>query len=73
MTWNEDIREGQTPEGAKKTCMDATFRTEEVLAWNCHNQHGNQVRLKNTSWEVLYCITSFAVERLQTDAGENNS
>ena len=23
--------------------MDASYRSTEVLIWNCHNQHGNQV------------------------------
>ena len=25
--------------------MDASYRSTEVLIWNCHNQHGNQVTL----------------------------
>lgn len=43
LTWNEDIRQGQTAESAQKKCMDASYRSTEVLIWNCHNQHGNQL------------------------------
>ena len=25
--------------------MDASYRSSEVLIWNCHNQHGNQVKI----------------------------
>ena len=43
LTWNEDIRPGQTAESTKKKCMDASYRSNEVMIWTCHNQHGNQV------------------------------
>jgi polypeptide N-acetylgalactosaminyltransferase len=43
LTWNEDIRQGQTAESAQKKCMDTSYRSTEVLIWNCHNQHGNQL------------------------------
>ena len=44
LTWNEDIRQGQTPEAAKKICLDASYRSVDILTWDCHNQHGNQVK-----------------------------
>ena len=49
LTWNEDIRPGQTAEAAKKTCLDASYRSKDILTWDCHNQHGNQLWKFNSS------------------------
>lgn len=43
LTWKEDIRPGQTPEGAVRICLDASYRSKSILTWDCHNQHGNQL------------------------------
>ena len=59
LTWNEDIRPGQTPEAAKKICLDASYRSSEILTWDCHNQHGNQV-----SFKLVFKYKSYRVDYL---------
>ena len=46
--------------------MDASYRSTEVLIWNCHNQHGNQVTFNRS----LSVRTSKVInERLYDNVG----
>nr|CAB3248256.1 N-acetylgalactosaminyltransferase 7-like [Phallusia mammillata] len=49
LTWHEDIRPGgNTPDTARKVCLDCVGRDNVVSFWECHQMQGNQL------WKYVY-------------------
>ncbi|XP_026691688.2 polypeptide N-acetylgalactosaminyltransferase-like 6 [Ciona intestinalis] len=49
LTWLEDIRPGgNTPDTARKVCLDCVSRDSVVSFWECHHMRGNQL------WKYIF-------------------
>uniref|UniRef100_H2YPR0 Polypeptide N-acetylgalactosaminyltransferase n=1 Tax=Ciona savignyi TaxID=51511 RepID=H2YPR0_CIOSA len=49
LTWHEDIRPGgNSPDTARKVCLDCVSRDSVVSFWECHHMQGNQL------WKYIF-------------------